>query len=263
MKNKILLSCMISLWILSLVYNTAIAEENSLMPPRPGMLPPESVMIAKYTQKTVVLDGKLDDQAWKSAETYSLALADDRAGRGETLEEGAEVQLAWDDQYLYIGVKYIDSEIIAEGTQDQLPHFMLGDVCEVFLKPKNQPWYWELFATPLAKKSHLWWPKINSIGSYDAYNNQSDMKVAASCQGTPNQPQDRDQYWIVEIAMPIRDLAAKGAEFQPGDDWSIMVARYNYSRYLNRKGPELSMNPKLTKTNYHLVDEYATLLLTR
>ena len=263
MNPKNLSSSILLLLISILISIPVIAEENPLGATSPNMPLPEPVVIAKYTSQPIVLDGKLDEEAWKNAESYSLTLAEDRLGKGMTLEEGAKAQVTWDDQNLYIGVQYIDSEIIAEGTQDQLPHFTMGDVCEVFLKPKNQPWYFELFATPRGKLSHLWWPKVNSVGKYDGYNNQSDMKIASFCQGTLNQSEDRDQYWICEIAMPLKDLTAPGAKFGAGDDWSIMVSRYNYSKYLKQESPEYSMIPRLTKTNYHLVDEYATLLLIR
>ncbi len=50
-------------------------------------------------------------------------------------------------------------------------------------------------------------------------------------------------------------------KFGQGIDWRILIGRYNYSRYLLDK--ELSMTPQFSKTDYHLLDEYAILELVR
>jgi hypothetical protein len=70
-----------------------------------------------------------------------------------------------------------------------------------------------------------------------------------------------DKGWRAEMAMPLKDLRAYGAEFTPGANWKILVGRYNYSRYLD--AIELSMTPQLSKTNYHLYEEYADLEIVR
>ena len=65
------------------------------------------------------------------------------------------------------------------------------------------------------------------------------------------------------MAMPINDLNAEGHPFSPDKRWRILVARYNYSRYFDFRGPELTMTPKLSQTNYHLLPEYAYLELVK
>jgi hypothetical protein len=222
---------------------------------------PLPVMVAKYTPTPIKLDGSLDDPAWKNACVYTMYLPADV--KEKCLAENGEVRLAWDDQYLYIGVKYYDSDIIAEGRQDQLMHFELGDLCEVFVKNDHFTWYWELYGTPLGYKTNLFFPGSGHCGLPSAKNYKCGLKVAAQVKGTVNNWKDKDDYFTVELAMPIKDLTALGGSFGPGEPWRILVARYNYSRYIDMRGPELSSSPKLAETNYHLLKGYARLCLEK
>jgi hypothetical protein len=181
----------------------------------------------------------------------------------KVLQEAGQVQLAWDDQYFYVGIKYCDSDIVAEGQKDQLHHYSLGDVGEVFLKPEDCSWYWELYVTPTGKKTSFWFPGRGRLGLPSCFEYSCGLKVAAQVCGTLNHWQDRDEYWTGEIAMPIKDLTAQGAKFGPGTHWRILIARYNYSRYLATPGPELSMTPSLRAVNYHLHEDYAVLRLEK
>ncbi len=80
-------------------------------------------------------------------------------------------------------------------------------------------------------------------------------------QGTLGNWKDTDTCWTAEMAIPIKDLARHGNAFGPQADWRILVSRYNYSRYLDGPGPELTMTPRLPRTNYHDRPNYARLVL--
>ena len=58
---------------------------------------PIATLVAKYTDKPVVVDGKLDDPCWETAAVYKLGLSADRVTQGLELKEGGEVRFAWDD----------------------------------------------------------------------------------------------------------------------------------------------------------------------
>ena len=220
------------------------------------------VMEAVYAGGLVTVDGKLDEDVWKDARVYAMELSRDKAGDGTVLQEGGKVRLAWDERFLYVGFELIDSDVVAEGTADQLHHYTLGDVGEVFLKPEGYSWYWELYVTPAGRMSTFWFPGRGRLGlrsCFDAHH--FDLKVAASCNGSINKWEDKDLGWTGEMAVPVSELTARGEKFGPGAAWTILVARYNYSRYLKDTGPENSMTPGLSKTNYHLLEDYAQLVL--
>ena len=222
-----------------------------------------AVMEAPYTAIPVRVDGKLDDPVWQNAPRYEFSLGGDELEKGNVLEERGEARLAWDDRFLYLAVTFVDSDIVAEADEDQVHHYRTGDLAELFLKPASNTWYWELYVTPHQRKTHLWFPGRGRLGvpSSDAY--EMELHVAAQCDGTLNDWQDKDNRWTGEMAVPIAELTRHGDAFGPGQAWTILVARYNYSRYLGHYGPELSMTPKLPVTAYHHLEGYAALRLTR
>ncbi len=215
------------------------------------------VMQAAHTDEAVTVDGRLDEPVWARCTPYRLWLGGDKGGGSP--REGGEVRLAWDDSHLYVAVRYVDSDVVAEGAEDQMLHFMHGDLAEVFLKPEQNTWYWELYVTPRDKKTSLWFPGPGRLGLESNHSYAMELEVGAECQGTLNHWEDRDTSWTGEMAIPVKELCRHGDAFGPGEAWTILVARYNYSRYLKGRGPELSMAPKLPKTSFHDHDGYAKL----
>ena len=211
-----------------------------------------TIVQAEYTANQVRIDGRLDDAVWQRAAVYRMNLSADKEKAGSRPEEGGQVQFAWDKEYFYLAATFEDSDIVAKGDKDQLHHYQLGDVCELFLKPGDKIWYWELYVTPGSKKTTFWFP--SGPGSLEDY--KSGLAVAAENSGTLNDRTDKDTRWTAEMAMPVKDLCARGEAFGPGSDWRVFVGRYNYSNYLQSGEIELSMTPQLSATNYHLINEY-------
>jgi hypothetical protein len=229
------------------VFATAAAQE------------PRTTMTAKRAAAPVTIDGKLDEPVWQEAPAYALDLADD--ADGGPLEEKGEAKLAWDDEYLYVAIRYEDSDVVAEGKARNEKHFELGDLAEVFVKPAHNTLYWELYATPHSLTSTFFFPSwARSLPSCFEY--EMDIAVAGRVEGTLNDWTDRDTAWTAEMAIPIGELEKYGDDFDE-DDWTILVARYNYGRYRTKEGPELTMTPRLPKTDYHLHTSYARLKLEK
>jgi hypothetical protein len=125
----------------------------------------------------------------------------------------------------------------------------------LFLKPADESYYWELYVTPAGKKTAFFYPSRSYVGRPGCLDNYCcKLTVAANREEKLNR-------WTAEIAMPIKDLQAFGKDFKPGIHWKVFVGRYNYSCDLHEL--ELSMTPQLSKTNYHLYEEYADLELVR
>ena len=179
------------------------------------------------------------------------------------MEESGSVRLLHDAHFLYVGFDMVDSELVAQGTEDDLEHYQLGDVAEVFLKPSGQTWYWEFHATPRQRVSTYWFPgrRRPGLNAGSAHMKPPFIKVATHLQGTLNNEKDRDKGWSVEIAIPLSKLDRFGDLKELKKGWTILCARYNYTRYRRQaSGPELSSAPALPEPNFHLVHEYAPLV---
>ncbi len=217
------------------------------------------VMSVARTKSPLKIDGNLDEPVWKDAKVYKLDRAANRARSGKKVAQSGEVRLAWDLNYFYVGIIFNDLDIIGEGKEDQLKHYKFGDICELVLTPENETWYWEIYATPAGKKSCFFVPGRARVGLPSMLEYKSELKVASKVNGTLNDWRDKDVSWSAEMAMPIKELTSHGEKFDNEGGFKILVARYNFGRYLDNESAELSMTPQLSVENFHLLHEFATL----
>lgn len=232
---------------------------------------PPAVIQAVYTASPLQIDGHLNEPAWQNAPSYQLQLGREVYNKlplatqpsvGKNLREPGEYRLLWDDNYLYVAAIFTDSDVHAYGEEDQLPHFSLGDLAEVFIKPESDTYYWELYATPANKMTTYFIPGRGALMNALLTSSPFDLQIAAQVKGTLNQWLDRDENWSMEMAIPRTELEKYGAKFGPEHPWRIFLARYNYSRYLPRV--ELSSFPQQAETpNFHIIEEYGKLELIK
>lgn len=242
---------MITLIILSLFLADAAGTNADVPPPQ---------MLANHTPQPINVDGQLDESIWQTAPNYTLQLSRDRADENEQLRESATVRFAYDENFFYAAFYLTDSDIVQESDKDQQHHYQTGDVAELFLKPNDETWYWELYVTPNSKRTAFFFPGSGWLGLPSCFQpHLPGLRVGAQVQGTLNHWRDRDEAWTAEIAVPLAELAEQGIPLSPEHPWRVFVGRYNYSRYLDEA--ELSMCPPLSTTNYHLNKEYAQLVL--
>lgn len=221
-----------------------------------------AVMSAYYTNKPIEIDGVLDEIVWQKAESYKLYSTNSQISTRQKLTENGKTLLAWDENYFYVAVEFEDSDILAKGDKDDMPHYKLGDVCEVFLKPAQESFYWEIWATPMGKKTSVFW--LERGKKDNGLDNQRKLCITSSAKihGTLNMPSDKDKGWCCEIRIPMKDLDTKDVNFKT-NDWLILVARQNYNCKIDKAHRELSSTPQLIKANFHSSIEYALLKFTK
>jgi len=212
----------------------------------------------------IQIDGKLDEEAWRHAKQVALDIPRDQQQQGLTLEEKGTARLLWDDRFLYVGFEFVDSDVVALGKEDDEGQHLMGDVAEIFLKPTDQTWYWELHVTPAGYVTQYWCVGRGRWGLKDEGRHVKPrfVQAAAQVQGTLNNDTDRDQGWTAEVAIPWKDLDRFNERPDPRANWTILLARYNYTRYrVQATGPELTSWPVLPRAFFHLVEDYAPLKL--
>lgn len=256
MSRNIILGLIMGLCSIGAIAETGIAKTD---------------VVARYTPVPVKIDGKMDEPEWNNAKVYSLELPYKAYSTmpesiqktiGDTLREGCKVKLLWDDNFLYIGAVFEDSDVVNLGKNDQEMLYSTGDLLEVFLKPEQVSYYWEIYGSCNNLKTWLFYPSRGWVGLPDANKYKPDaFMAAATVDGTLNKWQDRDTGWTLEIAIPVKALTVNGDKFDNSANWTILLARYNYSRYLPLK--ELSAFPKMSNVNWHIYEEYARLILEK
>lgn len=196
---------------------------------------------------------ELGGGCWASVQEYCFAYSRDVGGLPK---EGAEVRFAWNEQGLYVQAELEDSFIVATERRDEQLHYETGDVFELFVKPLNDDYYWEMYATPFGNKSTLFFPRARegmSVQNFLRDHSFHGLEVSAEITETG---------WVAGMFVPAEQLTALGASWGAGSEWSVLCGRYNYNNETLEE-PELSMWPPVSRTNYHLTAEYATLCLAK
>lgn len=235
----------------------------SLPKPFPQSLVPNR-KIPQYSaircDKPLAIDGKLDEQAWKSA-NKTRSFVDLISGK-KTLHE-TRAAVLWDDDYMYVGFWITEPNIDAKYTKRDDPLYYDNDV-EVFIAGKDAYYELEINAHGTIYEGFFVWedayerdgygndPQLkrnlpttqpfNGVGlkhhprgkriaflGYDFPN----FKSAVHVDGTLNDDSDIDAGWTVELAFPWKEMKwlakGDGRSLPPkvGDKWRIDFFRFN------------------------------------
>ena len=156
-------------------------------------------------QKAPVIDGKLDDPAWKNAATWTEIYRFNKTEKGGPKSTW---KLTWDDTHLYIAFDFADTDISAEKRKRD-GHIYNDDCAEIMIMPDFKfRTYWEIGIAPngsvydsiQCKDGDKW--GMNT----DPKQNVPGMKHAQVINGTINKPDDVDTGYTVEISVPFSSL---------------------------------------------------------
>ncbi|QHI69132.1 DOMON domain-containing protein [Tichowtungia aerotolerans] len=196
---------------------------------------------------------------------YPFAFSSDRDG---CPQEGASVRFAWNESGLFVQAELEDSVLIQKNRQNEQFHYQSGDVFELFVKPLNEFYCWEMYATPFGNRTTIFFPQNCEGMTLDQFLKDhpfQGLEVTSTEFSKPREnsrveAQPPSRGWKTQMFVPIAQLTALGAGWGDGTEWTVFCGRYNYNSD-DLSDPELSMAPALSATNYHLVDEYARLKL--
>lgn len=192
-----------------------------------------------------------DTLFWKKVTGYPLSFSLDVGGFPE--EKGV-VRFAWNEQGIFVRAELEDSFLIANARCDEQLHFETGDVFELFVKPLNDDYYWEMYVTPFGNKSTLFFPHDRAGMDIANFLHDHDFhSLAVSSEITP-------AGWVAELFVPAAQLTAFGGGWSRNAEWTVLCGRYNYNNEALAE-PELSMLPSVSRTNYHLTNEYARMAM--
>ncbi|MEM6391389.1 MAG: carbohydrate-binding family 9-like protein [Planctomycetota bacterium] len=219
----------------------------------------ERVMVAHQITAPISLDGLADEPDWVLAQIYPLAVPE-AVGSSEMPQESGVVRLCWDHDALYLHFTLTDLDVVQENDADQQHHYRTGDVVEVFIKPQDQPHYWELYVTPNGRRTTFFYPgggRRRLPSSLTAAPPIHNAEVQLN--GSLNDWSDTDTGWSAEVRIPLTALASQGSTPGPTQDWAILAARYNHGRHLT--DIELSSAPRLPARQFHAYPAWARLVI--
>jgi len=187
---------------------------------------------ARYTigkiSKSPVIDGKLDDPAWRSAApTQNFVRTNGKRGTGS---EATTAKFLYDDTHLYLGVHVKDDDIQSPFTsRDQT--LWKADVVEFFVRTlKADDQYVEIQINPA---------NVLFDAQFNAHRNPAWEKAAAALtlniesavhlNGTLNEQDEKDKSWSAELKIPLNELPGIKETPKEGESWEANLYRIDKS----------------------------------
>lgn len=206
----------------------------------------------RWAETPIVIDGRADEAAWKDA----VPAGDfQQHWSGSTPKAKTAVRLLWDREWLYFFADLADADVWADVTEHD-GKLWENDVFELFFRPsQNYAGYYEFEVNAASAIFDAFLPGADSKDAVDAQKNGTfHIEAKVVVHGTLNKRDDRDDGWSVEGRIPWGDFGATGGRPEPGEEWTLNLARYDYN--VGAKEPELSALAPLTKLSFHRTGEY-------
>ncbi len=206
-------------------------------------LPAPNKTVVPKLKGTLKVDGDLNEAVWAKAAVLKPFVKNDGSGA----ESGATVTRIWyDDTAIYLGWTISDTEIQATFTARD-SKFWEEEVAEFFVTNSDLKRYFELQWNPLGGvfdaiiTNDLDGKGISKKFEGDWSYTAKGMKSAVKLKGTAGKPDDRDEYWQVEVMIPFADFGLPAPK--PKDVWRANFYRFN--RTTGKAPEQLSWSPTL------------------
>jgi hypothetical protein len=196
---------------------------------------PKHYIVNKINDQ-INIDGKDDELAWSNA-IYTddfIDIEGDKIPRQKT-----NVKMLWDDKFLYVFAKLYENHIWGDITKRDEVIYYNNDF-EVFINPNDDVFsYGEIEINALGTEWDLFLNRPYRLkGKADSSWDINGLKSAVDISGTLNDPNDLDDYWTVEIAIPLKEIeklntSGKDEKVISGDVWRINFSRVNWDFEIN------------------------------
>lgn len=224
---------------------------------------PELRVMSLAADSKIIIDGKLDEAAWKTAADTGL-FVDVRSGRPNTrFPVNGSVKLTWDDEHIYLGFDISDKNV-SGGFDEKAPdpHLWTKDTVEIMLDPDgdgDNKDYYEIQINPQnlvfdSQFDSYNQPKVDPDGPFGHQDWSAKLKSAVTINGSLDNPDDEDRGYVIEAAIPWASFnKAKRAPPKSGDTW-----RMNF--YAMQDNGGVAWSPILGQGNFHKATRFGRVI---
>jgi len=201
--------------------------------------------IAYHTSENVEIDGSDADTSWNNVD-WSVPFIDIEGIKKPTYN--TQVKMLWDETYFYILAKIEEPHVWGDIREHDAIIFYNNDF-EIFVDPDGDTHnYYELELNALNTTWDLFISKPYREGNIVLNEwTVTGLKSAIKINGTLNNPNDTDEGWVVEMAIPWSVYKTSYFEKNVPEDkfwrvnfsrvnWDFQLANGNYERKKDSKG---------------------------
>ena len=197
------------------------------------LINPRKYLIPR-ADRSIKIDGRQDDLSWKKA-PFTQDFIDIEGLK--VPNQRTRLKMLWDEEFLYIYAHLEEKHIWATLKNRDTIIFYNNDF-EVFISPSNSNHnYGEIEINALNTVWDLLLDRPYNTKGNPIFNwNLPELKTAVHIEGTLNKPTDIDQYWSVEMAIPMDALTElkRSPKKKPmiGEQWRINFSRVQWDHDL-------------------------------
>jgi len=187
--------------------------------------------LCPYTPQAPVVDGTPDEPCWEIA-PWTTDFVDIRGGQWPAPAHRTRARLLWDEEALYVAAELVEPGLWGTFTTHDAIIYHEHDF-EVFLDPDGDTHdYYELEINALGTVWDLFLTRPyrddgTALNGWEL----AGLRSAVALTGTLNRPEDVDQGWTVEMALPwaaLREAAHRELPPRPGDAWRLNFSRVEW-----------------------------------
>lgn len=241
--------------ILVLIFFLAnvVFSQEKIFPQPQIAFDPKSYLCYR-TNTTINIDGKIDEPVWSNVEWTDYFV--DIEGNLKPLPRfNTRAKMLWDEKYFYIASELEEPNLWATLKQRDTVIFYDNDF-EIFIDPDGDTYnYYELEinAFKTAWDLLLTKPYRDANGKQVAFNSWdiNGLKVGVELIGTINNPNDIDNGWTCEIAIPwsaLKENYTNKIQPKPGEQWRINFSRVEWKLKVINGRYEKEINPVTGKS---------------
>lgn len=214
---------------LALLFSNCKRENTVSINLESEIVSPKNYVVHK-TRTQLIIDGKANEKDWKQAK-FTTNFIDIEGVKIPS--QHTNVKMLWDDDYLYVYAKLNEEHIWGDIKERDQVIFYNNDF-EVFINPSNDTHnYGEIEINALGTVWDLVLNKPYNVGGKPKNRwNLNDLKSAVLIKGTLNNPDDIDEYWTVEMAIPLSAFAElknkPKAKPKDGEHWRLNFSRVQW-----------------------------------
>ena len=212
-----------------------------------------------YADGPIVLDGKLDERAWREAQRVERFQLFRPAGSYAGTTIG---RLTWDDDYLYVAFECTDDDVRSASTTHD-DYLAGGDVVELYIKyGEDHPQYYELVSAPNGTTFDARWPH-RGAGDYKQWTPwESGLRSGWVVFGTADRSEDVDEGFTVEMAIPWSAFDGVASPPLPGTAWTFGLFRYDHSARFSEAHLTMSL-AESPEFGFHYYEGYHSIVFKR
>ncbi len=213
--------------------------------------PPQTYYVHPVTD-AITIDGKDNETSWSKV-PWTNSFSDIEGSNKPAPAFETQVKMLWDKENLYLFAKLQEPHIKGYLKQKDTIIYHDNDF-EIFLKPNLiSPEYIEIEINALNTVMDLLMTKPYRFGGRANLNwDTKDLESAVYHAGSINNPQDKDEFWTVEMKIPVKSLKyfGEGNQIKPNEIWKINFSRVQWhydnseTSYNKRKSPNGNTLPE-------------------